>query len=86
MPPSKLKLSRRTLIGLGFIYLAGLGWLAEFIIPFSNIDHKARVWAIVLVLAEISFLIGVAIMGKPVYESLKNRLATYVKGRDKNRK
>lgn len=71
MHSDRPKLSRRTLAGLGFIYLAGIGWLAEFIIPFLTLGHKGRIWVGVLIAAEICFVIGVAIMGRPVYEHLK---------------
>ena len=75
------RLNRRFKLGLAFIYLAGLGWGAEFIIPFTSISHKKTIWIIVLIAAEVSFVIGVAILGKPVYQRLKTRLTSLLRPR-----
>jgi hypothetical protein len=72
----KFHFTRRIIIGLAFIYLAGLGWGAELIIPFTSISHKGLIWIGVFIAAEISFVAGVAILGKPIYVELKTRLQT----------
>jgi len=77
----KFQFTRRVTLGLAFIYLAGLGWGAEFIIPFTNIGHKGTIWLVVLIAAEVSFVIGVAILGKPLYQQLKTRLTAYIRNR-----
>jgi hypothetical protein len=56
------------------MYVAGLGWTVELIVPFLNIPHKAPIWIIILVVAESSFLIGLAVLGKPAYHRLKASL------------
>jgi hypothetical protein len=66
--------TRRVQVGLGLIYLAGLGYLAEVIIPFSGIQNKVETWVGVLVIAELFFIAGVIVMGKPVYKLLKHEL------------
>jgi len=77
----KFQFTRRVKLGLAFIYLACLGWAAEFIIPFTSIGHKGTIWIVVLVAAEVSFVIGVAILGKPLYQQLKTRLAALLRPR-----
>ena len=75
------RLNRHIKLGLAFIYLAGLGWGAEFIIPFTGISHKGTIWIVVLIAAEVSFVIGVAILGKPLYQELKTRLTILLRPR-----
>ena len=71
----------RIKIGLALIYLAGLGYLAEIIIPFTHIGHKGLIWTTVLIAAEASFVAGVAVLGKPVYRSLKQKLLEYLRSK-----
>jgi biotin transporter BioY len=73
------KITRRIKIGLALIYLAGLGWLAEFIIPFTKIAHKGLIWTIVLIAAEVMFVAGVAVLGKSLYRQLKQQLLDYIR-------
>jgi hypothetical protein len=72
MNPSNL--TRRAKFGLAFIYLAGLGWTVELILPFLHVPHKAPLWVAILIIAELSFVIGIAILGKPAYHHLKAKL------------
>jgi apolipoprotein N-acyltransferase len=67
-------LPKKVWTGFGFIYLAGLGWLADIIIPFTGLPHKAMAFAIALSIAELSFIIGVALLGKAYYRQIKQRL------------
>jgi apolipoprotein N-acyltransferase len=69
--------------GFGFIYLAGLGWLADIIIPFTNLPHKALGFIIALSIAELSFIIGVALLGKAYYRKLKTRLLETLRSSNK---
>jgi hypothetical protein len=78
-----IKLTRRIITGLILIYLSGLGYAAEIIIPFTHISHKVEAFTAVLILAEIFFFTGVAVLGKPLYKELKTRLTAYLK--QKNR-
>lgn len=73
------KLSRKAIAGFVCIYIAGLGWLAEFFIPFSHLPHKAIIFTSVLILAELAFLIGIALLGKVYYQQLKMRLLEYIR-------
>ena len=77
--PLPFTLTHRQWWGLGLIYLAGLGWTAELIIPFLKVPHKAVILIIVLIVAEVSFVIGIAIMGKSTYKLLKTRLIKMIK-------
>jgi hypothetical protein len=77
------KLTPRIKIGLALIYLAGLGYLAELIIPFQNIAHKGLIWIVVLLLAEASFVAGVAILGKPLYRELKAKFIEHLHSKAK---
>ncbi|MDB5178810.1 MAG: hypothetical protein JWN01_753 [Patescibacteria group bacterium] len=79
MPFNLPKLSRRAITGIVFIYLAGLGWAAEFVIPFLNIPHKAIIFTSVLILAELSFVIGVALLGRAYYKQLKGTLIKFIR-------
>jgi hypothetical protein len=78
------RLPRKAITGIVFIYLAGLGWLAEFFIPFSHLPHKAIIFGIVLGISELNFLIGVALLGKTYYGQLKALLLSLLAG-PKNR-
>ena len=78
-----ITLTRRIITGLILIYLSGLGYAAEIIIPFTHFQHKTEVFAGVLIFAEVCFFAGVAILGKPLYRELKSRLTDYIK--QKNR-
>jgi apolipoprotein N-acyltransferase len=76
-PP--IELTKRVKIGLALIYLAGFGWVAELIIPFTHIPYKGVIWVIVLSIAEASFLVGLAILGKPAYKQIKLWLMEQIK-------
>lgn len=78
-----IKFTKRIITGLVFIYLAGLGWAAEFVVPFLALQHKVAIFTFVLIAAEVCFLIGVAILGKPVYLELKNRLIKLIRSQNK---
>ncbi|HVQ43442.1 MAG TPA: transporter suffix domain-containing protein [Candidatus Saccharimonadia bacterium] len=71
--------TKRAKLGIALIYLAGLGWIAELIIPFSRLPHKGITLIITLVVAELCFGAGVAVLGKPVYAALKARLIAYLR-------
>ncbi|GAC1369595.1 MAG: hypothetical protein NVSMB39_1560 [Candidatus Saccharimonadales bacterium] len=79
-----IALTRRIIIGLGLIYLSGLGYAAEILIPFTRLPHKGAIFTIVLIITETSFVTGIAAIGKPVYRELKYRLINYIQQR-KNR-
>ncbi len=81
--PNLPLLTHRLKIGITFIYLAGLGWAAEFIIPFTHVSHQGLIWIIVLVSAEISFIAGVATLGKPAYSQLKQQLIAFIRSRNR---
>jgi hypothetical protein len=74
-------LTRRIKFGIAFVYLAGLGWLAEIFIPFSGLTHKLSFFTVDLVASEVLFVIGVALMGKPLYLKLKTYLIEFIKQR-----
>ena len=76
-----IKITRRIITGLAFIYAAGLCWIAEFIVPFTNLPNKLAVFTALLIAGEILFIIGVAILGKPLYNDLKTRLKAAFKQR-----
>lgn len=67
-------LTKRIKVGLAFMYVAGIGWLADIIIPFTPINNKGLWFTIALVIAETSFLIGLALVGRPTYKALKARI------------
>lgn len=85
MPKLPITLTRRVKIGIAFIYVAGLGWLADIVIPFTSLPNK-RLWFIIaLCIAESSFLIGVALLGKPTYKALKSYLVARLRpGKDQS--
>jgi hypothetical protein len=78
-----IKFTKRIIIGLVLIYLAGLGWAAEFAIPFLHLQHKTATFTVVLIAAELLFISGVAILGKPVYLELKDRLIKLIQSQNK---
>ena len=78
-----LKFTRRTVTGLGLIYIAGLGWAGELLIPFLPIAHKPAIFLAVLIISELIFVAGVATLGKPVYEELKTWLMAYLRSRQR---
>ena len=78
-----IKFTKRIIIGLAFIYLAGLGWIAEIAVPFLPINHKTAIFTFVLIAAELIFLAGVAVLGKPIYIELKSKLTEYVRTKTK---
>ena len=80
-----IKFTKRILTGLGLIYVAGLGWLAEIIIPFTQLPHKVFIFTLVIVASEVIFFLGIAIIGKPLYLELKSKLSNYIKNRGRTR-
>jgi asparagine N-glycosylation enzyme membrane subunit Stt3 len=74
-------LSKKQWVGFACIYLAGLGWLADLIIPFTLLPHKHIYFVIALSLAEASFLLGVALLGRAYYHQLKSKLLDQIKNR-----
>jgi hypothetical protein len=78
--PRKLpKLPPTAIIGIIFLYIAGFGWAADIIIPFLDIPHKVIAFTIALAIAELSFLIGVALLGKTYYKKLKAILLNFIR-------
>ena len=63
------------------MYLAGIGCAAELLIPFLQISSKPEIFLVVLAAAEISFFIGIALLGKSTYKALKLRLVDYIRNR-----
>ena len=76
-----IKPTRRIIIGLALIYLAGLCWLAELYVPLSSWPNKIAIFSALLIAGELLFIAGVAVLGKPVYNNLKAQLQDYVKNR-----
>ncbi len=66
--------NRKQIAGFAFIYLAGLGWLTDVIVLFTQIPHKGLIFSIALGTAELSFLIGVGLLGKAYYAQIKHYL------------
>jgi hypothetical protein len=77
--PLPFTLTRKQWIGVGFIYLSGIGYAIELIIPFLSFPHKGIVFTTVLIIAESSFLIGLAFLGKAAYKQGKAALLRYIK-------
>ena len=75
------KPSRKAITGLVFIYVAAFGWMAEFALPFTKLPHKPIIFTIVLIGAELSFVIGVALLGRSYYKQLKTWLLTNLRGK-----
>jgi len=67
-------ITNRIKLGLTLIYLAGVGWIAELILPFFHFGHKATVLIVNFTIAEIAFLVGATLVGKTAYENIKAKL------------
>lgn len=72
-------LPRKAIAGSACIYIAGLGWIAELFIPFSDLPNKGVIFVAILIAAEVSFLIGVALLGKAYYKELKSRYLKFLR-------
>jgi hypothetical protein len=72
--------SRRQWSGFACIYIAGLSWLADIIIPFTHLSNKPMLFAIALAFAEIMFFTGVALLGKTAYLQAKAALTSSLLG------
>jgi hypothetical protein len=70
--------TRKQWAGVVILYLAALGYAAEIIIPFTNLPNKVLTFGVVLVIAEVLFLIGVALVGKPYYHQIKAYLKDFI--------
>ena len=77
-------LTRRVKFGIACVYLAGVGWLLELFIPFSRLPYKLPLFTVDLIVSELLFVAGVALMGKPLYLKLKNYLITYIQQNKKS--
>jgi di/tricarboxylate transporter len=73
------KFSRKQWTGFICIYLAGLGWLTDIIVPFTGLPHKPQIFAVALGFAEIMFITGVAFLGKAYYKQIKVKLIENIK-------
>ena len=71
-------LTKRIIAGLVLIYLSGLGWVGELTVPFLPISHKIAVFTALGIIAEVCFFAGAALIGKPVYRQLKDRLIRFI--------
>lgn len=81
MPP--IKRTKRLIAGLIFLYLSGLGYIAEILAAFMPINHKAEILVTILVITEASFFIAIALIGKSTYKALKLWLLHYIRNRPK---
>jgi len=75
IPPS---ITNRTKAGLALIYLAGIGWIAELIVPFLHVDNKVGILIGNFILAEVAFIAGAALIGKTAYQNIKTKLAGFI--------
>jgi hypothetical protein len=66
-------LTRKAIVGLVFIYLAGLGWITDMIIPFTHLPNKVMLFTIALGFAETCFFIGISLLGKAYYQQLRDK-------------
>lgn len=71
--------SRKVIAGLSLLGLALLGWAASIIIPFTNWSHKGLGFVIAVSIAELSFLLALALLGKAYYHRLRDRIISYVR-------
>jgi hypothetical protein len=86
MKPRRLpQLSKKQWIGFACIYLAGLGWLADIIIPFTKLSNKHIYFAVALGVAEVSFVLGVALLGRTFYRQIKAKYLARFKSSFKER-
>jgi hypothetical protein len=76
-------LPRKALVGLGFWYLAGLGWTICLVAPLTPLPHKLAVSVAALAVAETSFLVGLALLGKTYYKRLKDKYMGFLRGKRK---
>jgi hypothetical protein len=74
--------SKRQWFGFVCIYLAGLGWLSDIIIPFTRLPHKPILFAVALGFAEVMFFTGVALLGRTTYDQAKAALLRQISGRN----
>jgi hypothetical protein len=71
--------SRQQWAGFICLYLAGLGWLADIIIPFTGLPNKPLLFILALGFAEVMFFTGVALLGRAYYRQIKARLLKFLK-------
>ena len=66
-------LSPRQMFGVGLLIFSTVVWLALPVIPFLPVDlaWKALVGTVVFVVAEVTFYIGLAMMGKEAVDVMK---------------
>ena len=67
-------LTKRIITGLVLLYLSGIGWVAELIVPVLPVSHKIVIFSLIALIAELCFFAGIALLGKTVYRQLKTWL------------
>jgi di/tricarboxylate transporter len=87
MKPRRLpQFTKRQWTGFACIYVAGLGWLADVIIPFTNLANKPLLFIIALLFAELMFIVGVSLLGRDLYRRVKTKYLAWLrsgfKGKD----
>jgi hypothetical protein len=78
-----IKFTRRMIVGLALIYASGLAWFGEIVLPFTSLPHKPALFMGLLIAAELLFLAGIAVLGRPTYNALKDRVKLYLKNRQR---
>ncbi len=66
--------SQRLWLGYIFLALAGLGWSLCLILPFTPLPSRFGLATAALIIAEVSFLVGLGLLGRTYYRQLKDRL------------
>ncbi|HSX02704.1 MAG TPA: transporter suffix domain-containing protein [Candidatus Saccharimonadia bacterium] len=69
------KLPAKARIGATLLGLAIVGWAGCLLVPLLPLPHRGQLSVGLLVVAETSFVVGLALLGKTYYRQLRQRLA-----------